>query len=223
MMKKDLLTESGRINMGIDFCGTNGLMAQHRLNGTEVSAPFQQGGGKGMSEGMGRDSFLNASLTRVLLYHNKDHRTGEMTAAAVQKHIILFAGFDGHMATNGKPQIQFLDGFRGNRHQPFLAPFAIDTDETLVEIEVTQRQVHQLRHAQATGEKHFDDSTVTMPLPFGEIDGGFQLVHFSRRKEFRQVFSLFGRLQQFGGILLYPPVETEKTIKRTDATEDTGL
>ena len=61
MMKKNLLTESGRINMGIDFCGTNGLMAQHRLNGTEVSTTFQQSRGKGMAEGMGRDGFLNAS------------------------------------------------------------------------------------------------------------------------------------------------------------------
>ena len=103
MMKKDLLTEGGCINMGIDFCSADGLMAQHRLNGTEVSTTFQQSRSKGMAESMGRDGFLNASLTRVLLYHYKNHRTGEMTAAAVQEHIILFAGLDGHMATNSKP------------------------------------------------------------------------------------------------------------------------
>lgn len=110
MMMKDFIAEGGRVNMGIDLCGAYRLMTEHGLNGTEVGTAFQKSSGKRMAERMRRDGFLNAGLLRVPLYHNKDHRARKMTASAVQEHIIFLAWLDGHVATNGKPQVQFLDG-----------------------------------------------------------------------------------------------------------------
>ena len=141
-MLENLLTKGSRINMGINLSGADRLMTKHRLDGTKISTTFQKGSGKRMTEGMGRDRFLNASLARVLFYHNKYHRTGEMAAATVQKNIVFFTGFDGHVTTVIKPQVQFLDGLRGNRYQPLLAPFTKDTDKTFVEIKVAQREVY---------------------------------------------------------------------------------
>ena len=103
MMMEDFIAQGGRVDMGIDFRGAYRLMTEHGLNGTEVGTAFQKSSGKRMAERMRRDSLPDTGLLRVPLYHNKNHRPGEMTASAVQEHIIFLAGLDGHVATNGKP------------------------------------------------------------------------------------------------------------------------
>ena len=146
-----------------------------------------------------------------------------MAAATVQKNIVFFTGFDGHVTTVIKPIIQFLNGFRRNRHKAFLTPFAKDTDKTFIEIKVAQREVYQFWHAQTTGKKDFNNGLVPMTFPFGKVDDVFQLIHFSCRKKFWQMFTRLRRFQEFGRILFEPTVKIKKAIEGAYAAQNTGL
>ena len=66
-------------------------MSQHSLNGTERGATLEKGSSKGMAQGVGRDSLLDASHCSLLFYHYENHGASEVCPPAVEKHIILFA------------------------------------------------------------------------------------------------------------------------------------
>lgn len=72
-------------------------------------------------------------------------------ATAVEKHIILLARFDLHLLPFLEPQLQFMDGTVGDRHEPFLVTLADDADEVFIEVEIRQFEVRQLRDPQSTG------------------------------------------------------------------------
>ena len=99
-------------------------MAEHRLDGTQVGAAFQQGGGEGMAQGVRTDRLVDAGIDSQLLDDEQDHRAGEVRTTAVEKHIILLTWFDVHLTTVVKPEGQFLDGLRGDGHQALLAALA---------------------------------------------------------------------------------------------------
>lgn len=76
------------------------------LDGTQVSTAFEESGGEGMAQGMGRDGLLNTCHNSLLFDHNEYHGAGEVGTPAVQEHIILLTGFYLHEVTVDKPFVQ---------------------------------------------------------------------------------------------------------------------
>ena len=124
--------------MGIDLRRADALVAQQRLNHSEVGTSFEQGGGKRVSQRVGRDGLLDACRLRLPLDHNEDHHPRQVCPTTVQKYVVLLAGLDVHMLTVVEPEPEFLYGLLRDGHQPLLRAFAHHSDELLVEIEIRQ-------------------------------------------------------------------------------------
>jgi hypothetical protein len=110
----------------------------------------------------------------------------------VQKYIILLARLDGHAPTVIKPPFQLFEGLGRDGYQTLLATLSHHPHILLLLIEVGELQVDKLRDTQSTGEEYFNDGTVAMALPLGEIDAGFQGIHLVGCQHLRQVMSQDG-------------------------------
>jgi hypothetical protein len=73
------------IKMGVNLCGRDGFVAKHFLYGTKISTSFHKMRGKGMTEGMRTDGFLQAGFQGKFFDNSEDHHTGEPGSPAVQK------------------------------------------------------------------------------------------------------------------------------------------
>ena len=61
MMLFYLLPEGGHVDVGVYLGCSDALMSQHSLNGAERGTTLEKGSSKGMAQGVGRDSLLDAS------------------------------------------------------------------------------------------------------------------------------------------------------------------
>ena len=52
------LSKVSAIEVDINFGSSDGLVAEHELDGAQIGAIFEQVGSKRMSEGMGADGFV---------------------------------------------------------------------------------------------------------------------------------------------------------------------
>lgn len=95
MVLEYFLTEGGGVYMGVDFGGGDALMAEHGLDDTEVGTTFEQFGGEGVAQGVGRDGFLYARLKGLTLEHDENHGASEVGATTIEEDIVFFALFDG--------------------------------------------------------------------------------------------------------------------------------
>jgi hypothetical protein len=64
------------VEVGINFCGGDGGMAEHFLNGFQVSTAFYKMGCKGVAEGMGTNDGLDAGFGAEVLYEGKYEYAG---------------------------------------------------------------------------------------------------------------------------------------------------
>lgn len=63
METKNGVTQVSTINMRVDFSCTDGGMTQELLNVTEIGSTLKQMGGERVTESVGRNGLLNASIT----------------------------------------------------------------------------------------------------------------------------------------------------------------
>lgn len=187
MMLKDLFAQRLIVEVRIYLCCSDVSMSEEHLDDTEVSTTFEHGRGEGMAEGMRRNGFLDTCSLCLPLHHDEDHDTREVMAAAVEEHIILLTRFDLHLLAVLEPQLQFVDGTVGDRHEPFLVALAHDADEMLIEVQVRQFEVRQFRDPQSTGEERFDNGAVALSLVCLQVDAVLELVYLLRREVCRQV------------------------------------
>ena len=71
--------------MRVDFRRADVLMAQQCLDDAEVGTAFEQGSGKRVPEGMGRDGLLDACRLGLPLDHDEDHRARQVCARRFRK------------------------------------------------------------------------------------------------------------------------------------------
>lgn len=79
------------VQMGVNLSGSDAFVSEHLLYGAEVGASFHEVGGEGVPEGVRADGLFDACLLRPLFHEYEDHFTGEVAAAAVEKHVVFFA------------------------------------------------------------------------------------------------------------------------------------
>ena len=61
-MLQDFLAQGGGVDVGVDFGGADGLMAQQGLDDAQVGAAFEQGCCKRVAQRVGRDGLRDAGL-----------------------------------------------------------------------------------------------------------------------------------------------------------------
>ena len=164
MMFEDLLAQRLVVEVGVYLRRPDVGVSEEHLDDAEVGPAFEHGRSEGVAEGVRRDRLLDAGGEGLTLDHDEDHDACQMMAAAVEEHVILLAGFDLHLFPVLEPQLQLMDGAVGDRHEPLLVALADDADEMLVEVEIRQLEVRQLRDAQPAGEERLDDGAVALSL-----------------------------------------------------------
>ena len=144
VMQEYLLAQSCGVDVRIDFSGANTFVSQHHLNGAEVGPTLEQFGGERVTKGVRRNGFLDAGRLGLAFQQDENHGAGEMSATAIEKHIVLFTGFYLHQIAVEKPKIQFFDGFGRDGYESFFVALAGDADEAFVQIKIGKLQVDQL-------------------------------------------------------------------------------
>ena len=144
MVIKDFFTQSCRVDMRINLGGSDALMAQHGLNGSQISTTLEQRSGETMAQGVGRNGLLYTRFFCLSLDHDENHGASEVMTTTVQEHKILFTGFDIEVNTVGKPQLKFLNGTWRNGHKPLFRTLAEHANEAVIKVELREFQVDKL-------------------------------------------------------------------------------
>lgn len=94
----DRLAQIVAIKVSVDFCGRDGLMAQHLLYRPQVCPAFYQVRGKGMPKRMRAHLLVDTSLLHQLPDDGEYHYPREGGAPFVEKDYILKAWLYGNVA-----------------------------------------------------------------------------------------------------------------------------
>lgn len=133
-MVDDFASKQVAVYMGIYFGGSDAFMPQHRLDGSEVGAAFQQMRRKRMPEGMGADRLPQTDAGRQLLDDVKNHDAGDVLSKFADEDIVLITGPDALVVAVVEIQGYFSDRFLRNGHQALFVAFPFHLDEAVVEI-----------------------------------------------------------------------------------------
>jgi hypothetical protein len=79
--------------MGVDLGCRNAFVTEHFLDGAQVCAAFDEVGGEGMAESVGRDTLCYSGLADKVFQEQEDHYAGELTAAAIEEDDVFAAWF----------------------------------------------------------------------------------------------------------------------------------
>lgn len=223
MMFQDLLAERLAVDMRIDLGSRDFLVAEHLLDGPQVGAAFQQVRGKRMAEGMWADPFMDTSQGDLLLDDVEDHDPRERGAPAVEKQDVLeaFLGYD--LDPVLEIVVDLMERCLGNGYQTLLVALAQDPNEALFGVDIRVSQVDQFRYAQPAAVENLQHGPVAVPFRLGKIDRGDDPVDLVNGQDLGQAQADLGRLEQFGRVGLDVILQQEKSIKRLDAANYTGL
>ena len=67
------LPEEFAVEVGIDLCGGDALVAEHFLDGAKVGAAFDEVGGEGMAESVRGNVLADPGLCREVFEQQEDH------------------------------------------------------------------------------------------------------------------------------------------------------
>ena len=153
MVQKNLLTEVGGVDVGVDLGGSDGFVAKHSLDSPKVGSAFEERGGKGVSESVGRDGLVDAGSIDEVFDHEEDHNTGEgLLTSMADKDEVLILCWDGKEITVKEIELEFVVGLLGDGHEALLRPFSFDLDEAVVEKEVAEFEGNEFADTESAGE-----------------------------------------------------------------------
>ena len=137
---QDGAVPGGGVDVGVDLGGEDGLVAQHFLDDAEVGPVFDEVGGKGVAEGVGRDFLLDAGGHGLVLDQFEDGDAAEGLSELVQEEVVfvLALGGDGPILQVGADGIgrYFSEG-----DEALLVAFADDVDKAFGQIHVGEEEV----------------------------------------------------------------------------------
>lgn len=82
------------VQMNINFCGQDGLMAEHLLNGAQVGPSVNQVRGKRVPESVRTDLLLQIHLSSQVFDNGENHHPAELISPPVQKHNVFASGLN---------------------------------------------------------------------------------------------------------------------------------
>ena len=100
-----LLSEERSVEVGIDLRCVDTFVAEHGLNGAQIGASFEQMGGKGVAQRVGRDGLVDSCIGGEHLQHVEHCDAREVLPAPVaDKHVVLFPSLRLYVASVREPQ-----------------------------------------------------------------------------------------------------------------------
>lgn len=198
---EDFLTEELDVEVCIDLCGDDALMAQHLLDGTETGASLQEMSRERVTKGVWRDGFGDACRLSELFDHGEDHDTSQLSTATVEKEEVFVMWFDGHLVATLQPKTYLLDRDGRQRHKTLFASLAVDTHVSEVEIDIGNLKIDKFRDTQSRTIERLNDGEIAMSKRLREVDALLYPLNLLHGKHRWEVFRYGGLLKQLGGVV----------------------
>ena len=224
MVDEDFVAQAGAVNVDVDFGGSDALVAQHLLDGTQIGTTFKQMGCKTVAQRVGTDDLAHSGKLTQLFDNVENHLTREHRATTVGEQDVLAAALSDLMGTRLlKIEVYLLDGNGRNGHEALLVALALDDDIMLVHEELREFEGHKLAHAQSATVERLDDGTVALPLGLGHVDRSNHTVDFIDCKHLWQVPADFGREQQLRRVCIHVALQPQELVKALHTADDARL
>src|SRR4029078_698315 len=121
------------VDMRIDLRRRYVRMAEHFLNGAKVGAAFEEMCGEGVAEGVGGNGFRDAGAIHVAAQDFPGAHAGEWLAPGVEEEDPFALPLLQARAKFANVRGDGADGGAADRDEAFLAAFAKDPDQLLLE------------------------------------------------------------------------------------------
>ena len=147
-------------------------MAEHLLDGAEVGAAFEQVGGEGVAEGVGRYFGRYAGLGgEVFDYVEYAHAGYAAACSGGEEDVVFFAVGDFSVGSLGKPVAEGVGRYLAQGHESLFGAFANDREVAFGEIEAPDFEVYGFADAESAAVEGFYEGAVAQGLRRGGIDG----------------------------------------------------
>ena len=125
----------GGVDVGVDFGGEDGFVAEHFLDDAEVGAVFDEVGREGVAEGVGGDFLVDARDERLLFDEIEDGHPAQRVAVFVEEGDVVEGRFGG-----GGAGVEVAGESSGGDvpegDEPLLVALADDAHEAFLEVNV---------------------------------------------------------------------------------------
>jgi len=128
-------------DVGVNFGGADGGVAQEFLDDAQVGAMLEQVGGEAVPEHVGGDVPLHSRAAHAVFDALPQSHGRERFVVAGQKHGRRRFGGDQFGPAGGEVLLQRGHGNLTDGHHTFLVALAYDIDETGLEVELFEAQV----------------------------------------------------------------------------------
>ena len=112
VVAEDFVAQAGAVDVDVDFGGGNVLVAEHLLNGAQVSTTLEQMCGKTVAQCVRADDLADSGQLAQLLDNVENHLSGEHRTTSVQEQNVLAASLNDLMGSClFHVQTNLLDGY----------------------------------------------------------------------------------------------------------------
>src|SRR2546426_4203710 len=143
------LLQSPLVNVRVDLGRGDVGVPKHLLDHTQIATVFQEVRGETMAKRVRRDVLGDTRGARIFLNEMPNRLATELRPAAREKHFAAKTTIFLKVWTSiAYIPIQAFDGLLAHGHDAFLAAFADGAQEASLEVDLAQRQLRYLAHAQ---------------------------------------------------------------------------
>ena len=155
------ILEMAAVDVGIDLCCGDIGMTEHHLHGPQVSAVFKQVGGKGVPQGMRGYPLVYPSVINTVPDDLPEPQPGHRPAAIGNKEEITGPSLQDPGTCQLKIGLYSFFYLFSERHQPFLAALAKNTEMAAAKIQPRHPQRYKLGHPETGGIQDMQHGDVT--------------------------------------------------------------
>ena len=205
--------------MGIDLGGGEVGMAEHDLHTAQVGAVFQQMGGKGVPEGMGRDTLADTGQIGPFFDDVPEGLTTHGVPQAGEKEELVVTGGIEPVAAPLQVGVDPLTGRFTDRHQPLLVPLAQGHQIADRQVDLAQLEPDQLRDPQTGGIEQLQHGQVADILARAAGTGRKKGIHLLGGEEFRQLVQGAGGLDDRSRVDIGVVLDHQELVEHADSRQ----
>ena len=208
-MVEDGALPGGGVDVGVDFRGEDGFVAEHFLDDAEVGAVLDEVRGEGVTEGVRGDFFADAREQRLFLDEIENGHPAQRAAVFVEEGDVVEGRLGGRRA-RGEVGAEGVGGELAEGDEALFVAFADHAHEAFLQVDVGDQQAAGLGDAQAAAVEDFEDGAVAEAGPAGVgVDGVEDGCDFLDGKDLGEVAAEFGRVDAVAGVVFSFALEDE--------------
>ena len=222
MVRQDGGLPGGRVDVGVDLGGEDGLVAEHFLDDPQVRPAFDEVGGERVAEGVRGDLLVDARSHRLVLHDVEDVDAAEGFPGFVEEKDVL-EGAGGGFRTRRQVVPDSIGGHFPEGDDALLVPLAHDIDITFFQVDMRDQETGALAHAEAAAVQDFQDGAVPQARRVPGVhrgDDGIDLLH---RQDGGEVLPEFGGVDAVAGVVLQVAFLDAPVEEGPEGTEHPGL